>query len=184
MKRNIALTGMMGSGKSSVSQELSKLLPDYNLVDIDSEIEKSTNKKISEIFLKFGKNTQNPEILNYQGLFAMDEMKFIDAIKDFSKASSIDKTNPVYLYNLANAYFLNGSYHPIAHWSGDCCFGRKRGLVVPEREDEYPGRTYDRCKLGVAAFAAVVRYQFGEYTLQRMYHRARADVGVCLYRSA
>lgn len=54
MKRNIALTGMMGSGKSSVSQELSKLLPDYNLVDIDSEIEKSTNKKISEIFLKFG----------------------------------------------------------------------------------------------------------------------------------
>ena len=40
----------------------------------------------------------------------MDEMKFIDAIKDFSKASSIDKTNPVYLYNLANAYFLNGWY--------------------------------------------------------------------------
>lgn len=54
MKKNIALTGMMGSGKSSVSQELSKLLPDYSLVDIDSEIEKTTNRKISEIFLRFG----------------------------------------------------------------------------------------------------------------------------------
>lgn len=54
MKNNIALTGMMGSGKSSTAQELSKLLPDYTLVDIDNEIERSTNKKISEIFLKFG----------------------------------------------------------------------------------------------------------------------------------
>ncbi|HIS36088.1 TPA: shikimate kinase [Candidatus Scatousia excrementigallinarum] len=54
MKNNIALTGMMGSGKSSVSKELSKLLPEYSLVDIDNEIEKTTNKKISEIFLKFG----------------------------------------------------------------------------------------------------------------------------------
>lgn len=54
MKNNIALTGMMGSGKSLVSKELSKLLPEYSLVDIDNEIEKTTNKKISEIFLKFG----------------------------------------------------------------------------------------------------------------------------------
>lgn len=54
MKNNIALTGMMGSGKSSVAKELNNLLPDFNLVDIDSEIERTTNKKISEIFLKFG----------------------------------------------------------------------------------------------------------------------------------
>lgn len=54
MKNNIALTGMMGCGKTAAAQELSKLLQDYTLVDIDSEIEKSTNKKISEIFLRFG----------------------------------------------------------------------------------------------------------------------------------
>ena len=54
MKNNIALTGMMGSGKSTVAVELGKLLSDYVLVDIDSEIERSTNKKISEIFLRFG----------------------------------------------------------------------------------------------------------------------------------
>lgn len=50
MKNNIALTGMMGSGKSSVSKELSKLLPEYSLIDIDNEIEKTTNKKYPKYF--------------------------------------------------------------------------------------------------------------------------------------
>lgn len=54
MKNNIALIGMMGSGKSTVAEELSRLLDGYGLVDIDFEIEKSAGRKISEIFLKFG----------------------------------------------------------------------------------------------------------------------------------
>ena len=54
MKKNIALIGMMGCGKTTVSKELSKFLPEYKLTDIDAEIEKSSGKKISEIFLKFG----------------------------------------------------------------------------------------------------------------------------------
>ena len=54
MNKNIILIGMMGSGKTTVSKELSKTLPEYTLIDIDSEIEKSTQKKISEIFLKHG----------------------------------------------------------------------------------------------------------------------------------
>lgn len=54
MKNNIALTGMMGSGKTTVAKELGKVLADYTLVDIDEEIEKSSGRKISEIFLKFG----------------------------------------------------------------------------------------------------------------------------------
>ncbi len=56
MSKNIILIGMMGSGKTTVSKELSKVLPDYKLVDIDNEIEKSTQKKISEIFLKHGEH--------------------------------------------------------------------------------------------------------------------------------
>ena len=54
MKRNVTLIGMMGCGKTTVAKELSKVLPDFKLVDIDDEIEKSTGKKISEIFLKYG----------------------------------------------------------------------------------------------------------------------------------
>lgn len=69
----------------------------------ESEFEKSKN-----IFNTFPKTTQNPEILNYMGLFALEDMNFIDAIKFFSKASHINNENPIYHYNLGNAYFYNG----------------------------------------------------------------------------
>lgn len=69
----------------------------------ESEFEKS-----KEIFNRFSKTSENPEILNYLGLFALEDMKFIDAIKYFSKASAINKQNHKYFYNLANAYFYNG----------------------------------------------------------------------------
>ena len=62
----------------------------------------------SEIFNQIGKNSQNPEILNYLGLFDLENMKFIDAIKNFSKAINIDNNNATYCYNLGNAYFYNG----------------------------------------------------------------------------
>lgn len=52
--KNLALIGMMGCGKSTVAKELNKLLPTYKLVDVDEEIEKSSGKKISDIFLKQG----------------------------------------------------------------------------------------------------------------------------------
>ena len=54
MKDNFALIGMMGSGKTTVAEELDKILSDYVLVDIDKEIEKSSGKKISELFLRYG----------------------------------------------------------------------------------------------------------------------------------
>lgn len=61
-----------------------------------------------EIFSTIGKNSQNPEVLNFLGLFDLENMNFIDAIKNFSKASNLDKSNSKYFYNLANAYFYNG----------------------------------------------------------------------------
>ena len=69
----------------------------------ENEFEKSKN-----IFNTFPKTSENPEVLNYLGLFALEDMKFVDAIKYFSKASNIDKQNDKYFYNLANAYFYNG----------------------------------------------------------------------------
>ena len=54
MKKNIVLIGMMGCGKTTAGDELSRELSDYEYFDIDAEIEKSTQKKISEIFLKHG----------------------------------------------------------------------------------------------------------------------------------
>ncbi len=54
MRKNIILIGMMGCGKSTIGLNLSKELTDYKFIDIDEEIEKSTQKKISEIFLRHG----------------------------------------------------------------------------------------------------------------------------------
>ena len=50
MKKNITLIGMMGCGKTTTAKELSRLLPDFKLVDIDDEIEKSTGKKFLKSF--------------------------------------------------------------------------------------------------------------------------------------
>lgn len=47
---NISLIGFMGSGKTSVGKELAKLLPDMELIDLDSYIEAMSGRTISEIF--------------------------------------------------------------------------------------------------------------------------------------
>ena len=52
-KKNLVLLGMMGSGKSTIGNLISKKL-NINFVDIDSVIEKLTKMTISQIFLKKG----------------------------------------------------------------------------------------------------------------------------------
>ena len=49
IKKNIALLGMMGSGKSTIGSLIAKKL-DVVLIDIDKKIEKMQNQKISQIF--------------------------------------------------------------------------------------------------------------------------------------
>jgi shikimate kinase len=51
--KNIVLTGFMGTGKTAVGRELSRLL-NMKLVDVDTEIEKSRQMTINEIFKQFG----------------------------------------------------------------------------------------------------------------------------------
>jgi shikimate kinase len=52
--KNIILIGMMGSGKTTVGRYLHKEIPEYFLIDLDHEIEKDQNQKISEIFDRQG----------------------------------------------------------------------------------------------------------------------------------
>ncbi len=51
--KNIVLTGFMGAGKTTIGKVLAKSLG-RNLVDIDSEIEKDSGMKITEIFASMG----------------------------------------------------------------------------------------------------------------------------------
>jgi 3-dehydroquinate synthase len=50
---NIVLTGFMGTGKTSVARELSRILG-RSIVDMDSEIEKKAGMAITEIFARHG----------------------------------------------------------------------------------------------------------------------------------
>ena len=49
LKKNLVLTGMMGSGKTTIGRSLSQSL-DMGFADIDSIIEKKVGLSISEIF--------------------------------------------------------------------------------------------------------------------------------------
>ncbi len=53
---NIVLTGMMGSGKSTVGRELADKL-DFKYIDTDNMIEKQVGKSISDIFEKAGESS-------------------------------------------------------------------------------------------------------------------------------
>ncbi len=65
-------------------------------------------EKSKELFLKYKDNDENPVIMNYLGLFKLDENKVEDAIEYFTKAVKLNPQNPQYAYNLSNAYFVNG----------------------------------------------------------------------------
>lgn len=54
-KRNIVLTGMPSSGKSTVGKQLAQTL-NMRFIDTDNEIEKVSGKKISEIFENLGED--------------------------------------------------------------------------------------------------------------------------------
>lgn len=53
IEKNLVLIGMRGSGKTTVGETLAKFL-DFRFVDVDAELEKSEQAKISEIVEKKG----------------------------------------------------------------------------------------------------------------------------------
>ena len=70
--------------------------------------EKGEYEPSRAIFKGLERVTENDEVLNFLGLFALDDGDYTGAIKYFSKASSMNRNKPVYYYNLGNAYYLNG----------------------------------------------------------------------------
>lgn len=75
---NIILIGFMGSGKTSIGQELSDRKY-YRFLDTDSLIEQSQNRKISEIF----------SINGEEAFREMETCCLLDLLKDISNESHI-----------------------------------------------------------------------------------------------
>ena len=51
-KNNIVLVGMTGVGKTTIGKILSKTT-NFDFIDVDSEIEKASNMKIADFFIKY-----------------------------------------------------------------------------------------------------------------------------------
>lgn len=64
--------------------------------------------KSKELFLKHKDEDENAVVMNYLGLFKLDENKIEDAISYLSRAVKLEPQNSKYAFNLANAYFTNG----------------------------------------------------------------------------
>lgn len=69
------------------------------------------NKNFSEaknMFSELKDIKPSGEVMNYLGLFKLEEGSYSKAIEYFNKAKEFDDKNSEYLYNLASAYFLQG----------------------------------------------------------------------------
>lgn len=64
--------------------------------------------KSKEIFAGFKKISKKAKVLNYLGLFAMNENKYTEAVDYFSKAIKVYDKKPEFFFNLGSAHFLNG----------------------------------------------------------------------------
>jgi len=85
LKKNIVLIGMMAAGKTTIGFKLAKKLK-FHFVDIDSQIEKSENKKIIDIFKDKGE-------------------EYFRKIEEKTTLSYLNKTNSV--ISIGGGAFLN-----------------------------------------------------------------------------
>ncbi len=65
-------------------------------------------EKSKKLFFKYKNEDENALIMNYIGLFKLDENKIEEAVDYLSRAVKLEPQNPKYSYNLANAYLENG----------------------------------------------------------------------------
>ena len=86
LNKNIVLIGMMGSGKSTIGYLLSKNI-NFNFLDVDKHIEKETNLKINDIFLKKGENY----FRNLEEKITLKTLKLTDCVISLGGGSFINE---------------------------------------------------------------------------------------------
>jgi len=133
--------------------------------------------KAKEIFDSIKTQTDNPDVLNFLGLFSIEDNKLTDAITYFSKAISHDRANPIYHYNLANAYFYNG-------WNKEAVASYLNAIkLAPENMDfrfslanlYYSVQEFDKCKGEVKYILANSENHFPTRTLEGLLKLCEKD---------
>lgn len=88
----------------SKNNQNEKILHKLVKIHFDNKDWEKAKKVISDL----EKINKNAEVLNYLGLFALEDKDITKAIEHFLEAQKADENNANYAYNLASAYFLSG----------------------------------------------------------------------------
>jgi len=91
----------LGYNKNKKNEDILLLLAVIHYEHGDFQSSKNLFHQLEEI-------GPTAEVMNYLGLFKLNEKNFTTAVAYFSKAHKADKKNHEYIYNLASAYFLKG----------------------------------------------------------------------------
>ena len=75
-------------------------------------------------------NIESVVAYNLKGLFFIEELNFVEAIKSFSKAILLDSTDAKLYFNLATAYFHNG-------WSDEAIDAYKKAIELDVTNVDY-----------------------------------------------
>ena len=120
----ISLIGFMGSGKSSVGKEISKLLPGMEFIDLDDYIEAMTGMSIPEIFEKQGEaafRAMEQEAL--ENIFMTNELTGEDCILSLGGGTVTTEACRRMIRRNTTCFYLKASVDTLVHnletWPGD-----------------------------------------------------------------
>jgi shikimate kinase len=121
---SISLIGFMGSGKSSVGKEISKLLPGMEYIDLDDYIEAMTGMSIPEIFEKQGEaafRAMEQEAL--ENIFMTNELTGEDCILSLGGGTVTTEASRRMIRRNTTCFYLKASVDTLVHnletWPGD-----------------------------------------------------------------
>ena len=121
---SISLIGFMGSGKSSVGKEISKLLPGMEYIDLDDYIEAMTGMSIPEIFEKQGEaafRAMEQEAL--ENIFMTNELTGEDCILSLGGGTVTTEACRRMIRRNTTCFYLKASVDTLVHnletWPGD-----------------------------------------------------------------
>ncbi len=121
---NISLIGFMGSGKSSVGKELSKLLPEMELIDLDDYIEAMTGRTIPEIFESEGESAfRELERVALENIFMTGELTGTSYILSLGGGTVTTEACRKAIRSNTNCFYLRASIDTLVsnleQWPGD-----------------------------------------------------------------
>ena len=102
MKKNLALTGMMGVGKSTIGKAISKQLL-MEFIDIDKVIEKKLNSTIPKIFEQKGE----PFFRKIEEKVTLEEVKKSNKVISLGGGAFMNKKIRSYVVSNTKSFWLN-----------------------------------------------------------------------------